>query len=111
VTADDFRRVVLAMPGATESAHMGHPDFRAANRIFVTLGAPDGRYAMVKLDPVQQEMLIAAEPEIFAPVKGGWGRRGATLVILERADAETARGAIEMAWRNVTQRQKPRKAG
>jgi hypothetical protein len=77
VTAEDFRRLVLAMPGATESAHMGHPDFRAANRIFATLGAPDARYAMVKLDPVQQEMLVAAEPAIFAPVSGGWGRRAA----------------------------------
>lgn len=104
VTAEDFRRLVLAMPGATESAHMGHPDFRAANRIFATLGAPDARYAMVKLDPVQQEMLVAAEPEVFVPAAGGWGRQGSTLVLLERADADTARGTIEMAWRNVTQR-------
>jgi hypothetical protein len=114
VTAEDFRRLVLAMPGATESAHMGHPDFRAANRIFATLGAPDARYAMVKLDPVQQEMLVAAEPAIFVPVSGGWGRRGSTLILLERADTDTARGAIEMAWRNVTQQtpsrpRKPRK--
>ena len=27
-TADDFRRIALAFPGAEEGSHMGHADFR-----------------------------------------------------------------------------------
>jgi hypothetical protein len=37
---DDFRRIALSMTDAIESAHMGHPDFRANGRIFATL-SPD----------------------------------------------------------------------
>jgi hypothetical protein len=33
MTTDAFRRAALALPGAIESAHMGHPDFRVANKI------------------------------------------------------------------------------
>ncbi len=80
---------------------MGHPDFRRGKRIFATLGSPDAEWAMVKLKPVQQEMLVAAEPEIFRPAKGGWGRGGSTLLRLARADEPTARSAIEMAWANL----------
>jgi len=28
----DFRRAALALPEASEGAHMGHPDFRARNK-------------------------------------------------------------------------------
>ncbi len=38
MTADEFRKLALALPEATESAHMSHPDFRVRNKIFATLG-------------------------------------------------------------------------
>ena len=98
--ADDFRRLVLDMPGAVEDNHGGHPDFRVGGRVFATLGYPDSNWAMVKLKPEQQEVLTAAEPEIFSPANGAWGRRGSTLMLLERADERTARSAIKMAWAN-----------
>ncbi len=101
--AEDFRRLVLDMPGATENAHNGHPDFRVGGRIFATLGYPDSKWAMVKLNPEQQDMVTMAEPEIFSPVKGAWGRRGSTLMLLERAGKTTARCAIRMAWTNLQQ--------
>ena len=66
------------MPGATESAHNRHPDFRVGPRIFATLGYPDADWAMVKLPPEMQEMYVTAEPAVFTPVKGAWGRRGST---------------------------------
>ena len=37
LTENDFRRIALGMKDAIESAHMGHPDFRANGRIFATL--------------------------------------------------------------------------
>jgi hypothetical protein len=46
MTADEFRRLALRMDGATEGAHMGHPDFRANRRIFATL-YPDNKRGMV----------------------------------------------------------------
>ena len=71
-TADDFRRLALAMQGAVESAHMGHPDFRANGRIFATLQADEQR-GMVKLTPEEQREFMRAHPRMFVPASGAWG--------------------------------------
>jgi hypothetical protein len=101
VTESSFRRLALALPAVVEASHMGHPDFRVGKRIFATLGYPDEAWGMVKLTPEQQGMLVAAEPEIFRPVPGGWGRKGSTNVKLAAADARTLKSALTMAWSNV----------
>jgi hypothetical protein len=102
-----FRKLALALDGASEGAHGGHPDFRSsAGKVFATMGYPDKGWAMVKLTPDQQEMLCAAEPEIFRPVKGNWGLRGATNLSLAAADVRTARSALAMALKNVTEKKK-----
>ena len=99
MTTGAFRRVALALPGAIESAHMNHPDFRVANRIFATLGYPDATWGMVKLPPEEQQRLIEAMPEAFAPAAGAWGRQGSTLVRLAKAKPQVMSHALEMAWR------------
>jgi hypothetical protein len=101
MTPDEFRRLALSMPHAVEHAHMNHPDFRVGKKIFATLGYPDGKSGMVKLNPEQQELLVSEKPEIFTPANGAWGKRGSTLIDLERIDEGTAASAIEMAWENV----------
>src|SRR5215203_2906850 len=97
MTAADFRRIALAMNGAIESAHMGHPDFRANGRIFATLHA-DMKFGMVALTPEQQEQLLKSAPAAFAPEPGAWGRQGSTAVRLEAVDEETLGEAITLAW-------------
>jgi hypothetical protein len=101
MTADDFRRLALGMPEASEVGHMGHPDFRVGGKIFATLGYPDEKWGTLKLTPEQQEAVVAAEPRVFVPVKGGWGRRGATGVSLREARTGSLRVALGVAWRNV----------
>jgi len=104
MTPEGFRRLALSMPEASESAHMGHPDFRVRGKIFATLWWPDGEWGMVKLTPEQQEAFVSAEPAVFAPVKGTWGRRGATSVLLRAARTKSLRIALTAAWRNVAPR-------
>jgi hypothetical protein len=104
LTDDAFRRLALESDGVSEGAHQGHADFRAFGRVFATLGYPQGGFAMVKLTPDQQRMVVDAEPAIFSPVAGGWGRKGATLISLAEADDATARSALRMAWGNVNKR-------
>ena len=106
MTPAAFRKLALALDGASESTHGGHPDFRAGGKVFATMGYPDKDWAMVKLTPDQQEMLCAAEPAMFRPVKGGWGLRGATNLSVAEADAQTARSALAMALKNVTEKKK-----
>jgi hypothetical protein len=101
VTPATFRRLALSLPEASEGSHMGHPDFRVRNKIFASLGGPDTNWGTVKLTPDQQEVLLAAEPAMFKPAAGAWGRRGWTRVNLAAADAATLRSALDMAWRNT----------
>src|ERR1700704_2571404 len=96
-----FRRVALGLPEVVEGAHQGHADFRVGNRIFATLGYPDKDWGMVKLIPEQQSVLVEAEPDIFRPVPGGWGRQGSTNVRLALADQKTLKSALTLAWNNV----------
>jgi hypothetical protein len=101
MTADIFRRIALSLPGTSESAHRDHPDFRVRGKIFATLGWPDQEWGMVKLTPEEQEFLVAAEPNVFAPVKGAWGRQGCTNVRLDAASEPTLRSALIKAWRRA----------
>jgi hypothetical protein len=108
----EFRRIALGMQGAIESAHMGHPDFRANGRIFATLSADD-KWGMVKLAPEQQQGLVRAHPAMFVPASGAWGRQGSTMVRLDSADAETLGEAMALAWQGTVkmpkaERSKPR---
>lgn len=96
-----FRKAVLALPNVVEGAHHGHADFRVGKRVFATLGYPDDEWGMVKLAPEQQALLVAAEPQIFRPVPGAWGKNGSTNVKLAKVDQKTLRSALTMAWRNV----------
>lgn len=66
--------MALSLPETSEESHMEHPDFRVGRKIFATLGYPCTGWAMVKLTPEQQDTFMKAEPEVFVPVKGGWGR-------------------------------------
>src|SRR5262245_24266502 len=99
MTVDDFRQLALSMPETTEAAHMGHPDFRVGGKIFATIWLDEG-WGMVNLTPEQQALFRQAEPAVFVPVKGGWGKKGATNVRLDAANPETVRNALITAWRN-----------
>jgi hypothetical protein len=99
MTEEDVRHLALALPGTEEKSHFGKADFRVRNRIFASL--PGARRAVVKLTVEQQEAMSAAEPAIFAAVRGGWGRQGWTEARLETCDEVTLQSALTVAWRNV----------
>ncbi len=100
LTAKQFRSIVLRMDGAIESAHMGHPDFRANGRIFATLH-PGGESGMVKLTPQQQQEFMRKDSVAFVPASGAWGRQGCTTVELAALDEEMLGEAITLAWQNT----------
>ena len=101
MTTSDFRRLALALPEATESAHMDHPDFRVGGKIFATLGYPEKGWGMVKLGPEEQHCFMETAPGMFVPAKGAWGRQGATTFRLKAANKETLRKALYAAWRKT----------
>jgi hypothetical protein len=80
---------------------MNHPDFRVGGKIFATLSYPDRDWGMVKLFPDQQAEFVAADPKMFVPVKGGWGKQGGTNVLLKEATKERVLEALSAAWENT----------
>ncbi|HKA02594.1 MAG TPA: MmcQ/YjbR family DNA-binding protein [Candidatus Solibacter sp.] len=100
MTAADFRRIALSLPGATEGSHFNHADFRVGNKIFATLGYEKEGYGVLLLTPDQQLGMVQDEPEIFSPVPGGWGRKGSTRVHLASVTAGILQASLRTAWQN-----------
>jgi hypothetical protein len=105
-----FRRLALQLPGAAESSHMGHPDFRLNGRIFATLSAQEKGCGVVKLTPEQQQSFVTEQPQSFSPVHGGWGRMGMTFVHLHAADETLIAGALNTAYRNLQKKQSEKRS-
>src|SRR5215469_16416921 len=109
MNASDFRRLALSLEGAEEGSHFGAADFRVGGRIFATLAAEKQGYGNLMLTPEQQAAFVAEAPDIFLPIPGGWGRNGATHVVLAAANEDMLLGALRTAWKiRVEKNQKTR---
>jgi hypothetical protein len=95
----DFRRIALSLPDAEESSHMGQPDFRVGGRIFATLASAKQGYGNLMLTLEQQQAFVEDLPEVFLPIKGGWGRMGMTHIRLDAAQEDLLAGALHTAWK------------
>ena len=94
--------MALSLPETLEKSHVGHPDFRVKRgKIFATLGYPDEDFAVLMLTSDQQGELMGRYPEMFEPVKGKWGKRGSTQVILREAMPGVIASAMKLAWSNA----------
>jgi hypothetical protein len=95
LTADDARRIALALPDTVEQDHHGRPSFRVSKRIFATLWDPEHMNVMVD----EPGILTAVEehPEICQEV--WWGKRLAAVRIdLSKADVDLLEELLEDAW-------------
>jgi hypothetical protein len=101
MTPDGFRKIALSFPETEERKHMDHPDFRVGGKIFATLGYPDRKHGMVKLTPEEQHYFLEDYPDVFVALKGAWGKRGATTILLKAATKAAVSKALEAAWRDT----------
>src|SRR6478672_1698757 len=99
MTAADFRRIALSLDGAEEGSHMGAVDFRVGGRIFATLASVKQGYGNLMLSPELQADFVGEAPEVFLPIKGGWGRMGMTHIRLAAASEDVLAGALQAAWK------------
>ena len=99
MTADEARALALSLPGSEESSHFDTPDFRVNGKIFATLPGPDRM--IVRIDPADQAVLLAAEPATFAPCPGAWGLKGWTIVQLGSVDREMLHDLLVDSWRRL----------
>lgn len=96
--AKDFRRIALSLDGVEEGSHMGALDFRVGGRIFATLAHEKQGYGNLMLTPEQQAAFVGELPDVFLPVHGGWGKNGATHIVLATAIGDVLEGALRAAW-------------
>ena len=106
MTADQFRKLALEIPGAVESSHMNHPDFRIGGWVFASLCYPDDGHGLVKLTPEQQRSFLEKAPGVFDPCAGAWGKQGSTSVDLAAVKVGLLRAALETASKNVSSKKK-----
>ena len=110
-TADDVRRVALALPKAYEDTHRRRPAFRVNARIFAMLGVTGNQslftslggdnVAVVKLDREDQLNMAAAHPEAIQPTET-YGHHGWTYLRLDALDEPTLKMVLRLAWLHVT---------
>ena len=103
MTVDDLRTLALSLPRAIEKPHFDRVSFRVdapRGKTIATMLETDGT-ANVFLSVEEQEMLIAAEPEVFSKVPNKWGDKGATTICLSATDSVTALSALKMSWRHA----------
>lgn len=98
-TADDVRRIALALPETEEKLAWGQPTFRVRGKIFASLADDDASMA-VKCPMEDREELMAAEPDKFFLRRGHddkfpWLR--VRLAALD--DEEELQAILHDAWR------------
>jgi hypothetical protein len=95
-SAQEVRRMALALQGASEAPHFDRAAFRVA-RTYATLAA-DGLTANLKLAPDEQELHCLASPEAFTPVPNRLGQQGWPAATLAALGPEQLAHALELAW-------------
>jgi len=99
MTASDFRRIALSLPGVEEYSHGSLPAFRVGGRKFASLTSQAEGYGNLMLTPEQQSSFVEEAPEVFLPIPGGWGRMGHTHIRLAAASESILTGALRTAWK------------
>ena len=95
MTADEARKLALALPEATEQDHHGRPSFRVAGKIFATLW--DSGHMNVMVDEPGIRTAVQARPEVCAEV--WWGKRlSAVRLSLADIDPQLVADLLADAW-------------
>jgi len=96
VEPERVRDLALALPEASEAPHFHRLAFRTPCKIFATLdpAVPD---LNLMFNQDLRDFYCAEAPGAFAPVPGGWGRKGATRCDLKAVDEPTLSSALRAA--------------
>src|ERR1700753_1122360 len=96
VSASRARELALSLPEVSEAPHWHRVAFRTPRKIFATLdpAVPD---LNLMFDQDLRDFYCQLDPQAFAPVTGGWGRRGATRCDLGVVDDDTLASALKAA--------------
>ena len=96
VEPERVRDLALALPQTSQAPHFHRLAFRTPRKIFATLDLT-ARDLNLMFDPDLRDFYCEQAPHAFAPVPGGWGRKGATRCELAAVDEATLVSALHAA--------------
>lgn len=97
MTAEELRRIALALPETSEQPHFEMTSFRVRGKIFATI-PPDRQHAHVFVDDESVRMAVSLDASVFSEL--WWGKRLAGVRIgLAGADAGFVADLVADAWR------------
>ena len=114
MTPADFRRIALSLAGVEEYSHAGLPAFRVGGRKFASLASQAQGYGNLQLTLEHQAAFVEEAPDIFLPIRGGWGKMGHTHIRLAASNEDILIGALRTAWKlrvEKNTKKKPQKRG
>ena len=85
---------------AEEMPHFEKTSFRVRKKIFATLDIKT-RQVVLKFSEVDQSVFSSIDNKMIYPVKGGWGRKGWTVVELDRVTEEILTDAVTTSYCQV----------
>ena len=100
ISIDTFRKLALSFPEATEEVHFEKTSFRVKKKIFATYDDVKKR-ACIKLSEIDQDVFCSADKTIVFPVNNIWGKRGWTLIEMNKVDNELFIDALTTAYCEV----------
>lgn len=102
MTFTDVSRLGKALPGVVESTSYGTPALKVDGKLLVRL-QQDGETLVLKMDFVNRDLLLRAEPDLFF-LTDHYLNYPWILLRLTRVTKERLTGLLEDAWRLVAPR-------
>ncbi len=100
VTINTFRKLALSFPEVTEEPHFEKTSFRVKKKIFATFDERNKR-AIIKLSEIDQNVFSTAAKSIIYPVDNKWGKKGWTIIEMEKVNKKLFDDALTVAYCTV----------
>lgn len=100
MNTETFRQFALAFDQATEEPHFEKISFRVKNKIFATLDV-EKQIVVLKFTEIDQSVFGAFDKTAIYPVPGAWGKKGWTMVELQKVREDMLRDALAVSYCNV----------
>ncbi|GAA6766282.1 hypothetical protein AAFH68_22240 [Flavobacterium sp. CGRL1] len=105
VSIEEFRKLAISFPDATEEPHFEKISFQIKKKIFATFDEKNNQ-AVLKLNEIDQSVFCASSEKIFYEIPNKWGKQGWTIVELSRVRPEMFEDALIRSYENVVTKKK-----
>jgi len=105
VSIEEFRKLAMSFPDATEEPHFEKISFRIKKKIFAAFDEKNNQ-AVLKLNEIDQSVFCSSSEKIFYEIPNKWGKQGWTIVELSRVRPEMFEDALIRSYENVVTKKK-----